>query len=372
VPFDSRRFLETILEKMERECLEAVDAIVQSGGFATADAVMAVLGGVYRVYGHGGSLPQVVVHLCDLQRHLDAFVETYFFTKAVVLVHKMEVEAVQMLKRQGLRTMRDLKRTIENPDEILIDEEEESGGNMESFEIFGVGRFERHPLVMVQFPLYDPGLKGPTWQQLMEFVDSFDGMPQDLQELFRNRFANAPEFLGVKFINENLKTLKTQIFEASMPHLRSRTSINWIEIDALRDCFPKQALDTGSTDAVGRWGEELVYNFLKKSMNGCIVDWKNADGESRSSFDFHVTDKTTNSLKTSRFIEVKSTRYDNKNAFEISLNEWDFFTGRGAGSINFDIYRVFNAGDARKVRIAVIQNPLRLLKEQRIHLCIAI
>lgn len=166
---------------------------------------------------------------------------------------------------------------------------------------------------------------------------------------------------------------KRQRVELAMPHLRSDQYIRWIETAELAGLLPSTAaLDSRVARQIGRWGEGLVYRYLQSQSSKWKIRWMNEEKESLASYDIILTERDSNAYSTTRFVEVKSTRYGNKNAFEISMNEWDFFTGQGGAHVNYDIYRVFNAGDPYRVRIAVIENPLRLLKEQKINLCLAI
>ena len=114
---------------------------------------------------------------------------------------------------------------------------------------------------------------------------------------------------------------------------------------------------------IGKWGEALVYQYLlmtrggsrkagdsgeeKKdtnnsnklskicsrsssscnSSNSCdvIIHWLNEDIESLAGYDITITNNQLQHSKDYRtYIEVKSTRYINKNSFEISLWEWQF------------------------------------------------
>ncbi|GBG28150.1 Hypothetical Protein FCC1311_043732 [Hondaea fermentalgiana] len=166
---------------------------------------------------------------------------------------------------------------------------------------------------------------------------------------------------------------KRSHFEASLPHLHSGKHIRWIETAELAGVLPSMAaLDTRDGRKAGRWGESLVAKYLAAQHPDWKVDWINEDKESLASFDIKMTERASNSFRTTRFIEVKTSRYSNKNTFEISLSEWDFFAGQRSASINYEIFRVFSAGDPRSVRIAVICDPLKLLREQKVHLCLAV
>ena len=49
--------------------------------------------------------------------------------------------------------------------------------------------------------------------------------------------------------------------------------------------------------------------------------------------------------------------------------EWDFAQRPG---VSYHIYRVYSAGDPRGVRITVVRDPARLVREHAIAMCLAI
>ena len=69
------------------------------------------------------------------------------------------------------------------------------------------------------------------------------------------------------------------------------------------------------------------------------------------------------------FVEVKTTRYADRNAFEVSPWEWDFACRPG---VDFRIYRVYAAGDRARVRVTVVKNPAKLVREHAVALCLAV
>jgi hypothetical protein len=128
-------------------------------------------------------------------------------------------------------------------------------------------------------------------------------------------------------------------------------------------------VDACDTRAVGRWGEALVYQYLLASYparENHLVEWLNAEGETNSFYDIKVTDVATGRVT---FVEVKSTRFDDKNAFEISPWEWDFAT---KPSVDYHIYRVYNAGDKKRVRVSVVRDPATLCREHKISMALVI
>jgi hypothetical protein len=148
-------------------------------------------------------------------------------------------------------------------------------------------------------------------------------------------------------------------------------------------------LDVNDLRAVGRWGEAMVYQYLlaqslpsssSSSLLSPTVEWLNIEEETRAGYDLIVRQPkklrsngigTTgrNSLITeTTYIEVKTTRFDDLNTFEISLWEWQFATSNPR--VRYQIYRVFNAGDSKRVRIVVIEDLLELITLRKVRLCL--
>jgi len=142
------------------------------------------------------------------------------------------------------------------------------------------------------------------------------------------------------------------------------------DVEGARRCLPWWE-DIGDMSAarVGRWGEMLVFNYLLvayPARDGFIVDWLNMDRETTSFYDIKVTNTNTGRVV---YVEVKSTRWEDKNAFEISPWEWDFAVKPG---VEYHIYRVFNAGNKEKVRVKVVRNPALLVREKKIGMALII
>jgi len=155
--------------------------------------------------------------------------------------------------------------------------------------------------------------------------------------------------------------------------------------------------------AAGRWGEALVYQYLLATATpGSKVNWLNLTEESRACYDFIVTAPvrshhaqlvasrthynqdsdnitspamnytTANSggRESTEYIEVKSTRFADRNVFEISPNEWQF--AAADSRVPYHVYRVFSAGDPQRVRLVIIEDIYRKVTEGRIKLCMAV
>lgn len=153
--------------------------------------------------------------------------------------------------------------------------------------------------------------------------------------------------------------------------------------------------------AAGRWGEALVYQYLlATAAPGSNVNWLNVTEESRACYDFIVTaplhshraqivasrmhfnqdydtnssilppSSTANGRESTEYIEVKSTRFADRNMFEISPNEWQF--AAADSRVPYHIYRVFSAGDPQRVRLVIIEDIFRKVTEGRLKLCMAV
>ncbi|XP_047232938.1 protein NO VEIN isoform X2 [Girardinichthys multiradiatus] len=107
--------------------------------------------------------------------------------------------------------------------------------------------------------------------------------------------------------------------------------------------------------AIGEWGEQLVNSFLchwrdsSDPRRPTHVLWCNQSGESGQPYDFKLTFGEVGPI----FVEVKSTLKREKSFIHMSANELDFALKEKE---RYHIYRVYNAGDAQKVRLCRIQN----------------
>ena len=108
---------------------------------------------------------------------------------------------------------------------------------------------------------------------------------------------------------------------------------------------------------VGRWCEEFVYEYLKKSDNDFSdIVWVNMENESGKPYDIKVVENGVE-----KFIDVKGTPSEAKDLIYLSHNEWIFMFEKGQ---NYSIYRVYNAG--KDARIEIIENPSGLLQQGKI------
>jgi len=123
---------------------------------------------------------------------------------------------------------------------------------------------------------------------------------------------------------------------------------------------------------VGRWGEALVFQYLLVKYPLATVTWVNKDAESMAYYDIKVEEPSSDGsdrIKTT-FVEVKASRFDALNVFEISPNEWQFASGEP--HVHFDVYRVYNAGNVDSVYFHIVRDLFKAVTEQKVRLCLAI
>ena len=120
---------------------------------------------------------------------------------------------------------------------------------------------------------------------------------------------------------------------------------------------------------MGRWGEALVYQYLLHRYPGWNVAWLNETKESSGFYDIKL--ESPPPRRRVYFVEVKTTRRADKNAFELSPWEWDFAQRPAVGEA-YHVYRVYSAGDPDRVRITVVRDPAKLAREHAVSLCLAI
>lgn len=141
-------------------------------------------------------------------------------------------------------------------------------------------------------------------------------------------------------------------------------------------CLDLAASETNK--AIGKWGESLVYQYLLSiaHLSQSKVQWMNENAESKACYDLIVTtpiakcDSDTATRYTTTYIEVKSTKYNDANVFELSLWEWEFAMANP--KVPYHIYRVYNAGDANNVRVEIITDIQQMIVEGSVKLCLAI
>jgi hypothetical protein len=120
--------------------------------------------------------------------------------------------------------------------------------------------------------------------------------------------------------------------------------------------------DSGAdTVELGRWGEQLVWQLLA-AKNGSVekLEWVNKSEESGKPYDI-----VYGTGPTKKFVEVKTTKTNDKSSFEISLNELLF---AAAHSGSYVIFRVYGAEHAQNLRVVCIDDPIKMLQQSAIKL----
>jgi len=103
------------------------------------------------------------------------------------------------------------------------------------------------------------------------------------------------------------------------------------------------------------------------------VTWLNAAAETKAPYDLTVTQRGAEAHRggsSTTFIEVKTSRYRDRNVFELSYCEWEFISREPP--VRYSIYRVSGAGEAGGSTITVIEDVLQAVKDGSVRLCMAI
>ena len=114
------------------------------------------------------------------------------------------------------------------------------------------------------------------------------------------------------------------------------------------------SLDADDAEAVGRWGERVVRAELAQAHElaetGMEVTWVNEFGEKGLPYDVVVAKDG----RVDSYVEVKTTKSDDKQLFEVTPAELDMARQMGSA---YTICRIFGAGSLFGVRMASLRNP---------------
>lgn len=142
--------------------------------------------------------------------------------------------------------------------------------------------------------------------------------------------------------------------------------------EIIRDTLTEEA-----KKEIGKWGEEYALKYLrdkfsKKYPEGKVketeddfiiicddqklveVQWLNKKEDKGESYDIKVIENGNE-----KYIEVKSTKTDSKEWFDISNKQWEFMQKM---EDKFHIYRIYNAG-TKEAKLVDIPNPKKLWQE---------
>ncbi|KAG0569647.1 hypothetical protein KC19_6G104700 [Ceratodon purpureus] len=126
---------------------------------------------------------------------------------------------------------------------------------------------------------------------------------------------------------------------------------------------PVMSSGTEQQQITGRTGEEVAYQYLVKKYGDKHVKWVNEDGETGAPFDMTVQNESGKQ----EFVEVKTTRSQDKDWFEISAREWEF------AQIHGDLYtvlRVILPSAEKSFQIIRFSNPVKLCRDRVIQLAL--
>lgn len=139
----------------------------------------------------------------------------------------------------------------------------------------------------------------------------------------------------------------------------------------------REVLSQGAKMAIGRWGEEYVFKYLRENFRvkypeGKVeetedgftvsldermivkVQWLNKIEDRGEGYDIKVIEDNVE-----EYIEVKSTKTDTKDWFEVSGKQWELM---GRMKDKFHIYRVYSAG-TKEAKLIDIPNPYKKWQE---------
>eukprot|EP00253_Pinus_taeda_P027075 PITA_27075 len=129
-----------------------------------------------------------------------------------------------------------------------------------------------------------------------------------------------------------------------------------------RDQLCLSVSDDEQQKLTGRLGECVVYKYLIDKYGPASVNWINEKEEIGLPYDIIL--RKENGKKD--FIEVKATRSENKDWFEITNQEWDLAS---KNSDCFTIIRVL-LGSSAYVKLVMLPNPMKLCQQKILKLAI--
>ncbi|CAE7198124.1 NOV [Symbiodinium natans] len=171
--------------------------------------------------------------------------------------------------------------------------------------------------------------------------------------------AAAPEDESAEAKKE--RSFKTRVYD--LDDLRAQSKKMHLGPLPHRNDLPQE-----EREKVGRWGEQFVYEYLRKKLehedSQKRVIWVNEVEETGFQYDLRIEDSTSGDVEA--YVEVKTSRAKDKQLFEMSYREWTFAQKEGS---KFVIFRVSNAGK-EDVELCSIANPFRQWKELNLGLCL--
>ncbi|CAF2887874.1 unnamed protein product [Rotaria sp. Silwood2] len=133
--------------------------------------------------------------------------------------------------------------------------------------------------------------------------------------------------------------------------------------------------DQESLEKIGRWGEQWVNEYLhakyqdKIQLNEIEIIWLNEKFEQGKPYDFIIKYLKT---KIITYIEVKSTLSNNRQLIPITYNELQYCCSLSDINQHFQIYRVYNTGQVKKVKLRIVENLEEKLRKHDLELFLLI
>ncbi|CAF1164398.1 unnamed protein product [Adineta ricciae] len=129
--------------------------------------------------------------------------------------------------------------------------------------------------------------------------------------------------------------------------------------------------DQASLEEIGRWGEQWVNEYLRSKYQDKIqsneidIIWLNQNFEQGKPYDFILR-----SLKFDWviYIEVKSTLSSNRQLIPITFNELQHCCSLTNRNHEFQIYRVYNTGQLKTVKLRIVENLEEKLRKHALEL----
>ena len=143
-----------------------------------------------------------------------------------------------------------------------------------------------------------------------------------------------------------------------------------VDLDQYKFLFPNplSKIDFNNNYSIGRYGEAIVYQYLMYTQPNKQITWLNSDSESNAYYDIKIFSEFE-TLKSTRFIEVKTTILSKKHIFQISPWEYEFIVQHPRP--NYDIYRVYlNLDIGIAPHFVMYQDIYKLLLEKKLNLYI--
>ncbi|CAF0749457.1 unnamed protein product [Rotaria sordida] len=130
-----------------------------------------------------------------------------------------------------------------------------------------------------------------------------------------------------------------------------------------------------SLEKIGRWGEQWVNEYLhakyhdKIQLNEIEIIWLNEKFEQGKPYDFIIKNLKS---KLIIYIEVKSTLSNNRQLIPITYNELQYCCSLSDINQHFQIYRVYNTGQLKKVKLHIVENLEEKLRKHDLELFLLI